>query len=373
MTLKGSNENTFGNVNVKRSKLRDAYKTYFRNKSTLEDFDEGVISLEEAIDLFEDLDAFDEVPDEENDVLEDNTEQSGTLSENMFIRPLSNAQKKYFLRMRIIIDPRVPGGYKVESPFDFNGLDDSLFLRQIQWLSATGTTFIDGEELGKYLEREIRKISPSFKTKEKDYDVFVLERIPLLGVYKNKFAIVYEDMSRIYALMQNENSLIEKENIVGHIARRVVECLFDEFFGSINPATLAKISKDAALDLKKSDINQYRQRILRKTKLDCNHVSWSWKYVNDAVGRMNTTRGNSILEKFINMVVVNYYLGNVEIDRFLTNDELPQLYILIDKLNQIRRKVSHNTESKFEIVDYNYYMTNVFELVNALLTAYRED
>ena len=373
LTYKGSDEDTFGKVNVKRSKLRDAYRTYFRNQDTLETFDEGDISLEEAIDLFEDLEAFDEAPEDEYVPADSSVDQNEGLSKNMFIRPLSNAQKKYYLRMRMIIDPRVPGGYKVESPFDFNGLDNGLFLRQIQWLAATGTTFIDGEELGKYIEREIRKISPSFKTREKDYDVFILERVPLLGVYKNRFTNIYEDMSRIYSLMQNQNSLIEKENIVSNIARSVVESIFDTFFESINPATLIKIGKEAAADLKKSDISQYRRQILRKTKLDCNHVSWGWKYVNDSVSRMNTTRGNSILEKFINMVVVNYYLGTVEIDKFLTNDDLPQLYSLIDKLNQIRKKVSHNTDNKFEVSDYNFYMANVFELINALLAAYREE
>ncbi len=374
LTLKGSDDVTFSNVNVKRSKLRDAYKTYFRNQNTLETFDEGDITLEEAIDLFEDLDAFDEAPEEEIDSIEDNnTGSSGKLSKNMFIRPLNNAQKKYFLRMRIIIDPRVPGGYKVESPFDFNGLDNGLFLRQIQWLSATGTTFIYGEELSKYLEREIRKISPSFKDKEKDYDVFVLERLPLLGLYKNRFNDIYEDMSRIYVLMQNQNSLIEKENIVSNISRSVVESLFDSFFTNIEPKTLIRIAKNATNDLSKLDKSQYKQLILKKTNLNCNNIEWNWHFMNNSIGRMNSTRGNSILEKFINLVVMNYYLGSVESDKFLRCDNIQHLYTLTDKLNQIRRKVSHNTEKRFEVSDYNYYMANIFEIVNALLAAYRED
>lgn len=92
-----------------------------------------------------------------------------------------------------------------------------------------------------------------------------------------------------------------------------------------------------------------------------------------AIGRMSTTKGNSIVEKFINVLILNYYLGTTETKRFLSNSNVQRMYDLTEKLNQIRRKVSHDTDERFDSKDYDFYMANVFELINGLLEAHKED
>lgn len=48
------------------------------------------------------------------------------------------------------------------------------------------------------------------------------------------------------------------------------------------------------------------------------------------------------------------------------------MYDLTDKLNKVRRKVSHDTDDPFEAKDYDFFMANVFTLINGLLEAYKE-
>ena len=81
--------------------------------------------------------------------------------------------------------------------------------------------------------------------------------------------------------------------------------------------------------------------------------------------------GNSIMEKFINMLVIEYHLNEAQLHRFLIQENISQKYSLIDKLNRIRRKVSHDTDDRFSNEDYEFYMANVFGLVNGLLDGFR--
>lgn len=216
-------------------------------------------------------------------------------------------------------------------------------------------------------------MSPSFKTEEKDYSVFVLEKMPLLKVYKDRFTTIYDDMGRIYSLMQRQHSLLEKENIVNNISRSVVESLFNNFFRGIKKETLVNISDTAKSDLDYYGCKSLVRQLVQRTGLNAYNISWSHKYASLAIGRMSTTKGNSIVEKFINVIVLNYYLGTAETKRFLSKSNAQKMYDLADKLNQIRRKVSHDTDERFEPRDYDFYMANVFELINGLLEAYKED
>lgn len=371
-TVNGDEIKTFEEIIVKRSKLRDAYRSYIKNVDTSKHYDEGEISLNEAVDLFEDLDTF----DEEEDVITLESLKSDTqkkLQNNMFIRALNCPPKKIYLRMRIIIDPQYPGGYRAESPFDFNGIDNNYFLRQVQWLAATGTTFIGEEELNSFLTREIRKISPCYKSSDKDFSVFVLEKIPLLKTHESNFPMVYEDMSRIYSLMQRQNNLLEKENIVNNISRSVVESLFNSFFRKVKQKTLYTVSSKAKADLDYYGCKSFIQLLTKKTEMDPNKITWSHNYVSVALVRLGRTHGNSIVEKFINVVAVDYYIGTKESRKLLSNKKIQRLYELADQLNQIRRKVSHDTDERFESRDYEFFMANVFELINGLLEAFREE
>lgn len=372
LTISGDEAKTFEEITVKRSKLRDAYKSYIKNTDTSKQYDEGEINLDEAVDLFEDLDAFDEEEDISTLESVESNEQK-ELQSNMFIRALNCLPKRIYLRMRIIIDPQYPGGYRAESPFDFNGIDNNYFLRQVQWLATTGNTFIGEEELHSYLTREIRKISPTYKNSDKDFNVFILEKIPLLETYKSKFLMVYEDMSRIYALMQRQDSLLEKENIVNNISRSVVESLFNAFFRGLKQDTLYMVSSNAKSDLDYYGCKSFIQQLTQKTEMDPYKITWNHKYVSGALGRLGRTHGNSIVEKFINVVAVDYYIGTKESRKLLSNTKIQRLYELTDQLNQIRRKVSHDTDERFGSRDYEFYMSNVFELINDLLEAFREE
>lgn len=386
LTLDGDEGKTFQKMHVKRARLREAYKKYYNNTSVKQEFEEGEITLEEAqdsvedddifmeVDFDDDMDTFDEAESEEVDTLESvEKKEASELSRNMFIRALDNSWKKAFLHMRIIIDPTVPGGYRVESPFRMHGVDNGYFLRQIQWLVSNGKTKIGNEYLSNYIEREIRKISPSYHNRDKEFDVFVIEKLPLLKIQRNKHGNLYEDMSRIYSLMQNQQSLLEKENIVSNISRSVLECLFNGFFRSVDTKTRKKISAQALNDLKNAGYKTFIQRILKKTNLDPSSISWSYRFLHGAIGRLGTTKGNSTVEKFINIVVLNYYVGTPETDKLLNSTYIQDLYDNTDALNRIRRKVSHDTDDRFEPRDYDKFMSKVFKLINWLLDVYREE
>ena len=71
--------------------------------------------------------------------------------------------------------------------------------------------------------------------------------MPLLKLYRSRVPYVYEDMERIYALIQRQSSLLEKENIVNNLARSVVEGLFNTYFKAIGQSKLDLI-KQRALD-----------------------------------------------------------------------------------------------------------------------------
>lgn len=373
LTVCGDEEKTFESFTPKRIKLKEAYRNYFKNANISNQYNNGDITRDEAIDLFEGLDSFDEEVDELVTLEDAAAESKRALHSNMFIRALKCPPKRIYLTMRIIIDPQVPGGYRVESPFDFNGIDNTYFLRQIQWLTATGTTFLGGELLDTFLNREIKKISPQYKMEGKDYSVFVLEKMPLLKEYKDKFTIIYDDMGRIYSLMQRQHSLLEKENIVNNISRYVIESLFNYFFRGIKNKVLKNIAESAKSDIDNYGYESFIQHLVRYTGKKLYSISWSQKYVSQVIGRISTTKGNSIVEKFINVIVLNYYLGTQETKKFLIQDNVQRMYDLADKLNQIRRKVSHDTDERFESRDYDFYMANVFELINGLLEAYKED
>lgn len=223
------------------------------------------------------------------------------------------------------------------------------------------------------MESEIAKIAPSYKISEKNYDVFVLEKLPLLKIYKDKFSTVYADLRKIYSLMSSQHSLIDKESIVNSLARNVVESVFNAFFREVKREDLNKISAWAKIDLDDYGQNAFIKRLLQKTGLDPQTIHWSANYMSSAFARLNTTKGNSIVEKFINLAAVNYYLPTPETRRFFGSDNIQRLYELTDKLNKIRLKVSHDTDTRFESEDYEFYTDNVFKLINGVLDAFKEN
>lgn len=380
LTLGGDEEETFSPIQIKQAKLKKAYKAYFRNQRTIAGFDEDEIAREEAEDLFSNVEAFDEGFEDELEASAGH--QTGELSGNMFIRELNKERKKLYLRMRMVIDSQAPGGYRAESPFPLNGLDDRFFLRQIQWLEQSGSAYLADKALSDFLQKEIHKISPSLKPVEEDFSVFLLKRMPLLKSCRTKVPYVYDDLERIYySLMPNHSSLVEQENIVNNLARRVLEGLFNAYFRSIGSSELKRVQEKVFKNIDdinsygdERDYRDYKKRICRTAGLQEDTLrKVDPKYLKGIVDRLSRSYGNSIREKLINMLVLEYYLGDAQIHRFFSQNNLNQTYRLIGKLNHIRNKVSHDTDEKFEYSDYDFYMANVFVLANYLLEGLRED
>lgn len=378
LTLGGDEAETFSAFSPKKSKLNNAFIAYMKTRATVSKYGEGEIEREEAeeeVDMFADLDSFDEESDDASPAPETpHYQPQGELNSNMFIRALNRKPVKAYLRMRLIIDPSQPGGYRVESPFDFSGLDNKYFLRQLQWLEQANSVFIGTDGLSQFLSHEIRKLSPSYKEAEKDFKVYVLEKLPLLKVYRSRFSNIYDDMARIYGLIQRQTSLIEKENIVNNIARSIVESLFNTYFRTMDQNKLAQVQKRAFDDISVYGHSDYLERLCGNVGLDRATLAWvKYNNIKGILGRLTITYGNSIMEKFINMLVVEYHLGNKAIKRFLKQPGIQDKYSEIDKLNRIRRKVSHDTNDRFSAEDYKYYMSHVFGLINLLIEALVED
>lgn len=358
----------------RKPNLQKAYKTYIRNIKIASKFENEEISRQEAEDLFADLECFDEA-DEEVDVQEDNetAKEQVPENENMLIRKLNKPSLRMYLRMKLIIDPSSPGGYRVHSPFDFGNIDDSYFLRQIQWLENSGYAYIEEQPLKQFLSSEICKISPSFRMENKSFDVFLLERMPLLKTFRSRFLYVYEDMERIYSLMNRQKSMLGKENIVNNISRNVLESLFNSYLRAVTNPKLKAIQRKAFNDLNAYGCEEFKNRICVNSELNPEKISWiADRNMRNILGRLDNTHGNSITEKFINMMIVEYEFGNDNIRCFLRQNDINDVYSVIDRLNQIRKKVSHDTNIRFTAADYDYYMANVFNLANSLLRPYME-
>lgn len=369
ITLLESEEKTFEKYLPKRAKLKEAYEKSRENLNIAEMYSDGEMTLDDATDLVEDLNT----SDDEEDFIVDDIDTENTLhpqSTKRFVRTLKCPPTYLYLIMRIILDPQYPGGYRVESPFDLNGIDNSYYQRQIQWLVSNPNVFIGDEKLDSFLNREICKIAPNYREEIKDFSVFLLEKMPLLNIHKDKLQWVYNDMKDIYSLMQRQNSLIAKENIVSNIARKIVENLFNKFFQNIPRDTLERIAGDALSDLNYLGTESFKNQIITGTSLCGNNISWSNKYVSATIDRLNYSKGNSIVEKFINVVIVNYYLGTPQTRAFLIGGSIQHIYDLTEQLNDIRKKVSHDTRYRFESSDYDFYMRHVFELINSILTAF---
>ena len=137
---------------------------------------------------------------------------------------------------------------------------------------------------------------------------------------------------------------------------------------------MVQIQQKAFDDIDTYGYVAYKKRICRNAQLNEDTLYWvKEKYLRTIIGRVSMTYGNSIMEKFINMLIVEYHLSDTKMRRFLSLPNIDQRYRLIDKLNQIRRKVSHDTDDRFTNQDYEYYMVNAFSLINSLLEAFRED
>lgn len=120
--------------------------------------------------------------------------------------------------------------------------------------------------------------------------------------------------------MQRQNSLLERENIVNNLARSVVEGLFNAYFRNIDQAKLDQIQQKAFDDVRTYGYVIYKKRICRNAGLPEDTFQWiKEQYLRTVLGRLNNTYGNSIVEKFINMLVIEYHLVTFILSDFFIN------------------------------------------------------
>ena len=108
--------------------------------------------------------------------------------------------------------------------------------------------------------------------------MFALEKMPLLKLYRDRFRRIYDDMARTYSLMQTQQSMLEKENIVSNISRYVLESLFNEFFRGVKNETLENVYKMALDELKLYRSKAFKQMVIKNTALDPGQIYWSDDY-----------------------------------------------------------------------------------------------
>lgn len=363
LTIGGDELETFEKRPIKNSKLRKAYKAYIRNSKEIAN-SEAEPDTDDTVDLFADEEDFEEETNytDDTDVAE-LAGGAGELKGNMLIRALNKDPIQAYLRMRIVIDPTYPGGYKVESPLDYDGYDNSYFLHQIQWLQNAENIYLGEDPICDFLEREIRKWGPLYKCSEKDFRAFALEKMPALLHCPSSLSGVYNDIERIYSLMQSPNSILTQKNIVSALSTDAVELLFNAYFKKINKADLYQVRQKALDDIRTYGFERYTDDLGNVFGMD----TGLRMIKKNVVDRLPNTYGNSVEEKFLNMMVFDFHHGNELIHRYLTLPNISERYENIRLLNKIRNKVSHNTDNAFTQQDYDDYIAHVFELINDLV------
>lgn len=379
--IEKSEDNTFQNVKVKNSDLKTALSRFIKCSNILKSRDNDEISFEEAKseiatldsleDQFDDLDSFDEI---ENDI--DYTSEGHFKNEeenikrNQLVRKLSTPPKKVYLTMQITIDPSIPEGYRVSSPFNLRGIDERYYHRQLQWLKAQPSVYLEETNLGACLNNEIVKLCKDFNKSQINFDNFALAHMPNLHSCKEKFLSVYDTLSYCYGAMQGNLSIREQKHIVRDLGEEVVERLLNMFFREYNDSELKQISKKASYDLKNLSQAKLVTNLLSKTFLDSGIMSWSDDFIKTSLSHLTKSRGNGALEKMVNLLIVNYYDPTTNTKSLLEADNASEMFRRGSELNRIRNLASHDKEGqKFDHNHYHIYKENIFTFADGIIAA----
>jgi hypothetical protein len=379
--IEKSEDNTFQNVKVKNSDLKTALSRFIKCSNILKSRDNDEISFEEAKseiatldsleDQFDDLDSFDEI---ENDI--DYTSEGHFKNEeenikrNQLVRKLSTPPKKVYLTMQITIDPSIPEGYRVSSPFNLRGMDERYYHRQLQWLKAQPSVYLEETCLGSYLNNEIVKLCKDFNKSQLNFDNFALAHMPNLHSCKEKFLSVYDTLSYCYGAMQRNPSPQEQKHIIRDLGDEVVEKLLNLFFTTYDWRKLNQIKEKAEKDLEKQGRTKFLTSLLSKTLLSERNISWNENFINNALKHLPKTYGFSALEKMANLLIVNFYNSTANIKSFLEADNASKMFEYGSELNRIRNLASHNDEKKkLNYSDYLTYKDNIFTFADGIIAA----
>lgn len=386
ITIEGNEENTFPNIHVKNSELKKAFSAFIKCNNILKRRDNDEISHEEAqseisaLSIFEDeysdLDSFDEAENSiDNTLMETKSEKEDFGGGPQLVKRLSSRPKNVYLTVKITIDPSLPEGYKITSPFNMKNIDEKYYLRQMQWLKEQSNVFLGESRLGNYLKQEIVKLCKDFDKNRMTFDSFALAHMPHLYSKKELFRQLYNDISYSYGAMQRNPNLREQKHIVSDLGSNVVENLLNRFFRDYEDFKLRGISRKAEQDLKYQEESIFLKNLLSKTLLSSDDIpNWDKKQLGKVINNLTRSRGNGALEKLMNLLVLNYYEGSKYTKHFLEADNASKIFQQVLVLNKIRNLVSHNnTGNSFKHGDYLTYIENIFSFADELVAVFERN
>lgn len=372
-------QDTFTSFEPDNRILRKAYANYRKAVKTYNLQEDEQITRHEAAQIVEDLfagldsmdeDEFEEVPIGTDPALQavNSAEKEELHKERLIVRRLNKPPKECFLRLRIVFDPSVTNGYKVESPFDMKGIDNSWYLRQIQWMMNSDDIIFNNELIRRFLERESVKLGSNRKVSDKDYSVYVLEKMPLLRTNRESFTQIYADFEDIYEDIQTQSTLIDKENIVNQICTKVLESLYRRIFSTVKGQTIANVQKQALEEITRQGLRKYRSTLLSICNLKPDTLqSIHLEVVRKAINNLSFSKGNSILEKMYNLMTLYYLAPNATIRRYVELEDFQHCVELIADLNRIRNSVAHKADYPFTPESYTEFMDKVYPVANRML------
>jgi len=372
LTIENNEDKTFENADISGWRLEKAFSLYCRIIEIQEKNNKNTVSNEEIMDLFSDIEAdlseADYQDGSEKFAEKDNEGKKNAVSRNLRVRKLKSKPKKLYLQTRILIDTSIPGGFLVESPFDFDGCDNVLFLRQIQWImNPVHKVYIGKNKFSEFMSNEIHKFLPKNSVNNVDKDLFIMNKLPILYTEREnkKYKQVFEDTSMIIELMQQKNlPLLTKENIVGDFHRKLFECLIKFLFRSVPEENRKKINQRARNDFRDKKGNMV-EKFAKVIGVDRNVLPKDIVY--------SVKKRNGIYEKFFNLIVYQYYQPSPQIRRFFQIEGIENYIKIVYKLNGIRNSASHSIDRTFTDQDYNYYIDHIFDVANRLLESLKEE
>ena len=326
-------------------------------------------------DLFADLDSMDEYDVQDVPMGADPAQaaahavdQQEKMKENLVVRRLNKPPRKRWLRLAVVFDPSVTNGFRVESPFDMRGIDNSWYLRQIQWMMNSDEILLNNEPIREFLVRESTKLGSARPVQEKDYTVYVIDKMPLLKTHKDLFPQIYENFRDIYGDIQKQSTLLDKENIVNQICTKVLEALYKRIFRSVDDNTVSIVQRRAKNEIESYGVREFRRRLFTICHLPADTLQRSKPdVVRKAADNLDWSRGNSILEKMYNLMLLYYYAPNDMIRRYVEMDDFQHCVESVCDLNLVRVSVAHDADYPFTAQSYTDFMNKVYPVANRML------
>ena len=379
LLLNGSEQETFTPFVPDNRALGRAYSNYRKAYKLYSLQDSRKISRSEAARIGEDVLNASEGMDEEEianralgadpaKVVADLADHAEKMRGRAVVRRLEKPAKRCWLRLRVVFDPASADGFRVESPFDLDGVDDSCYLRQAQWMMNSREIMLKEEPFQDFLLRESSKLASRLHPREIDYSFYVQDKMPLLKVYKDRFSKIYENFGNIYADIQEQDSLLDKENIVNQMCTKVLESLYRQIFQSVDEKTISIVQARALGEIETYKPNEYRERLIEVCNLPAGALSKNGaNVVKNAAKNLSWSRGNSVLEKMYNLMMLYYYAPNDMVRRYVEMEDFLHYAEQVSDLNHIRNSVAHDANHSFTAQSYEEFMNKVYPVANRMI------